>query len=295
MATSRSCEPSPSVVPAPLVFVVGTGRCGTHTLWKLFESVPNALSTHEGMGFVRSGPADTVGKRVTLGPMTEFNGYLYHHASEADFARSFNPDAAMTTLMDGCFAGRSSAIAWCAAHRIAYCDANAFGFNFINYVHVRFPQAKFIHLVREGYACVRSWSRRDASTYPDGVPREPAAIPWLLAKPVPYPSDPAYAQWERFDRVQKISWFWQTVNANIAQRLERVPAANRLVVRIEDVGEASVPRILDFCGLPRQFAPESLAPDDPSVGPAIEWSPGNLRKFNALAAPMMERFGYPLR
>lgn len=287
--------PELQTAPMPLVFVVGTGRCGTHTLWKLFESVPNTLSTHEGTGVVRNGPAAFVGKRAGLGWMPELNSYLYHCGTEADFARTFAPDAAMTALMDSCFASRASAIAWCSAHGIAYCDANAFGFNTVNYVHARYPHAKFIHLVRDGYACVRSWSRRDASTYPDEMPHDASAIPWILAKPVPFPSDPARAQWDRFDRVQKISWFWNAVNANIAERLERIPAANRIVVRIEDVTEASVGAILDFCELPRQFARESLAPDDPSEGRAIEWTPENVGKFSALAEPMMEKLGYPLR
>jgi len=279
----------------PVVFVVGTGRCGTHTLWKLFESVPNTLSMHEGTGTVRHGPASFVGQRFALGSMPELNGYLYHYGGEAAFARTFAPDPAMAALLDGCFAGRASAIAWCATHGIAYCDANPFGFNFINYLHGRFPYAKFIHLVRDGYACVRSWSRRDASTYPDEVPRTPLAISWLLAKPLPFPSDPAHAQWNRYDRVQKISWFWNIVNANIAQRLERVPPENRRVVRIEEVTEASVPDLLDFCGLSRHFAPEALAPDDPSEGSAIEWTPDNVRKFNAIAAATMEKLGYPIR
>jgi hypothetical protein len=279
----------------PLVFVVGTGRCGTHTLWKLFESVPNTLSMHEGNGTVRHGPAALVGKRFALGSMPELNGYLYHYGGEAAFARTFAPDAAMTSLMDGCFAGRGSAIAWCAQHGIAYCDANPFAFNFINYLHGKFPHAKFIHLVRDGYACVRSWSRRDASTYPDDVPHTPAAISWLLAKPLPFPSDPAHREWQHFDRVQRISWFWNAVNANIALRLERIPAENRRVMKIEEVSQASAADILEFCGLPREFAPESLAPDDPSEGPAIEWTPENLSRFNALAAPMMTKLGYPLR
>ena len=181
------------------------------------------------------------------------------------------------------------------AHGIAYCDANPFGFNFINYLHAKFPHAKFIHLVRDGYACVRSWSRRGATTYPDGVPHSPEAISWLLAKPIPLPSEPAYGEWQLFDRVQRISWFWNAVNANIALRLERVPVENRRVIMIEELTEASVPAILDFCGLPRQFAAEALAPDDPSEGPAIEWTPENVRKFNALAEPMMRELGYPLR
>lgn len=35
-----------SATKIPLVFV-GTGRCGTHMPWKVFESVPGTLSTHE--------------------------------------------------------------------------------------------------------------------------------------------------------------------------------------------------------------------------------------------------------
>ena len=304
---NRSEVPNPSTEDAlaaqlavsgasiPLVFVVGTGRCGTHTLWKVFESVPRTLSMHEGSGTVRNGPADFIGKRFALGSMPELNGYLYHYGGEAALARTFAPDAAMTALMDGCFAGRASAIAWCATNGIAYCDANPFGFNFIGYLQRRFPHAKFIHLVRDGYACVRSWSRRDASTYPDDVPHTPVAISWLLAKPMPFPSDSAYAQWDRYDRVQKISWFWNAVNANIAQRLERIPPENRRVVKIEDVTADSVPGILEFCGLPPEFAPSALAPDDPSEGPAIEWTADSVRKFNEIAAPMMAKLGYPLR
>jgi hypothetical protein len=278
----------------PLVFVVGTGRCGTHSLWKLFESVPNTISTHEGFGTVRAGPTSSLGKRMNMGCMLEFNAYLYHAAPDSLMQRTFDLDAEARALMDDSFAGRAKVIAACEANGLAYCDANAFGFNFINYVHAAYPRAKFIHLVRDGYACVRSWSRRDPSTYPDGLPTAPA-ISWLLAKPVPLPSDPAHAAWSGFDRVQKISWFWSTVNANIAERLARIPDANKRLLKIEDVTEETVPGILDFCGLPRQYSRDALAPDDPSSGPAIEWTPENVAKFNALAAPMMAKLEYELR
>jgi hypothetical protein len=280
--------------PIPIVFVVGSGRCGTHTLWKLFESLPSTLSTHEGRGTIRSGPPSTVGKSVILGCMPEFNAYLYHQADEETFRRTFDPDPAMTAFMDSCFVSRANAIAWCATNGIAYCDANPFAFNLINYLHIRFPGAKFIHLVRDGYGCVRSWSRRAKSTYPDVLP-DSQSISWLLAKPVPYPTDPACTSWRGFDRVQKISWFWNIVNANITERLARIPAANRRVVKIEEVTEETVPGILEFCGLPLEYSREALAPDNPSSGPAIEWTPENVKKFNALAAPMMRELGYALR
>ena len=283
-----------AVSEVPLVFVVGTGRCGTHTMWRVFESLPNTLSTHEGAGIVHAGPPSSLGKRLSMGCMPEFNAYLYHYAGEDIFRRTFEPDAEMTTLMDRCFAIRSSSIAWCRTNGIAYCDANAFGFNFINYLHTKFPSAKFIHLVRDGYACVRSWSRRDASTYPERLPA-PGGISWLLAKPAPFPSEVVHGSWAHFDRLQRISWFWNTVNANIAERFDRIPVANKRVLKIEEVTQETIPGILNFCGLPQEFKPDSLAPDDPSAGPAIEWTPENERKFNALAAPMMEKLGYALR
>jgi hypothetical protein len=291
VAAAIPSEPNASV---PLVFVVGTGRCGTHTLSKVFESLPNTLSTHEGRGTLRSGPASSLGKNVVLGGMLEFNAYLYHHAGEDVFRRTFDPDPAMRGLMDESFAGRARSIAWCEAHGVAYCDANAFGFNFINYLDAKFPNAKFIHLVRDGYACVRSWSQRVASTYPDEIPNA-LSIEWLLAKPTPFPSDPVHASWTGFDRLQKIAWFWNTVNANIAERLARIPPTNKRVVKIEEVTEATMPNILDFCGLPQQYSRDALAPDDRSSGSAIEWTADNVRKFNALAAPMMAHLGYAIR
>jgi len=294
MTVGAASGNAPREEPVPLVFVVGTGRCGTHTLAKVFESIPNTLATHEGAGTVRAGADELLGQKVALGGMLEFNAYLYHHAGEDVFRRTFGPDPALRALMDESFAGRSKAIAWCEANGVAYCDANAFGFNFINYLHAKLPRARFIHLVRDGYACVRSWSRRAASTYPDEIPNA-LSIEWLLAKPVPFASDPAHASWRQFDRVQKISWFWNTVNANIAERLARIPDAQKRVVKIEELTEATVPSLLEFCGLPRQYSREALAPDDSSSGPALEWTPENVRKFHALAAPMMAQLGYTMR
>ncbi len=277
----------------PLVFVFGTGRCGTHTTWKIFESLPHTLSTHEGGGIVRAGPADLVGKQIALGCMPEFNAYLYHVADEAVFRRTFDPDPEMAALMERSFDKRSKLIEWCAANGLAYCDSNPFAYNFIDYLRRKYPEARFIHLVRDGYACVRSWSRR-GSTYPDRLP-DLKSLPWILAKPVPFPTEPIHAAWQHFDRVQRISWFWESVNANIMQRFAAIPESHKRLVKIEELDEHTLPDLLAFCGLQGRHAPESLAPSDPSSGWSIEWTPQNVASFNALAGPMMERLGYSLR
>ena len=277
----------------PLVFVFGTGRCGTHTLWKLFESLPNTLSTHEGNGTIRAGPAEVIGKPIKMGEMWECNAFLYHAANEVVFRRTFAPDQEMAALMERSFGNRSKLIEWCAAQGLAYCDANPFAYNFIDYLQRKYPHAKFIHLVRDGYACVQSWFRRE-STYPDHLP-DLRNITWMLAKPVPFASEPVHAAWHTLDRLQRISWFWSSVNANIIERFARIPSTNRLLVRIEDLTQETLPPVLSFCGLPQSYAPEALAPDNASSGPTVEWTQDNVRKFNELAGPMMRSLGYALR
>ncbi len=277
----------------PLVFVFGTGRCGTHTTWKVFESLPNTLSTHEGNGIVRAGPAELIGKQIAIGCMPELNAYLYHAADEAVFRRTFDPDPEMAALMERSFDKRSKLIAWCEQQGLAYCDSNPFAYNLIDYLRRKYPEARFIHLVRDGYACVRSWSRR-GSTYPDHLP-DLNSLPWILAKPVPFPSQSIHAAWQHFDRVQRISWFWESVNANIMQRFAAIPESRKRLVKIEDLDARTLPDLLAFCGLPATYAPGSLAPSDPSNSQAIEWTPENIGKFNVLAGALMTRLGYPLR
>lgn len=282
-------------MPAPpIVFVFGTGRCGTHSFWKLFESVPHTVSTHEGSGTLQSGPAASLGQRINLGPILELNAYLYRGADEAVFRRTIGPADEIRPLLDTCWQHRARLIEWCAAHGLAYCDANAFAYNLVDYLRMRYPGARFVHLVRDGYDCVRSWARRVGSTYPDSVAPW-ASIPWLLAKPVPFPSDPMHAQWDGFDRVQRIAWFWHHVNTNIAERFARIDPACRRTVRIEDFDAAAADELLRFCELPATYDPATLGASDPSSGPTIEWTDESIRRFDAIAGQTMAMFGYPLR
>ncbi|MEO5699620.1 MAG: sulfotransferase [Casimicrobiaceae bacterium] len=277
----------------PLVFVLGTGRCGTHTTWKIFESLPRTLSLHEGTGVVRQGPPETVGRKIVLGCMPEVNAYLYHAGNEGVFHRTFDPDPEMMGMLGRSFGERRKLVEWCEKHGVALCLSNPFAYNLATYLHRTYPHAKFIHLVRDGYACVRSWSRRQ-STYPDRLP-DLDAVGWILAKPVPFASDPFHAVWANFTRVERISWFWAHVNANILDRFATIPEESRRVVRIEDLNAATLPDLLAFCGLPAAFAADALRAHDPSAGPAIEWTDENVARFNAIAGPMMERLGYPVR
>ena len=199
----------------------------------------------------------------------------------------------MAALIERSFGTRSKLIEWCAAQGLAYCDANPFAYNLIDYLRRKYPHAKFIHLVRDGYACVQSWFRRE-STYPDHLP-DLRRITWLLAKPVPFASEPAHAAWQTLDRVQRISWFWSSVNANISERFARIPSANKLLLRIEDLREKRCPRCSPSANWHKITCPRRLLR---ATRRAVQRSNGrldNVRKFNELAAPMMSSLGYQLR
>jgi hypothetical protein len=138
----------------PLI-VVGTGRCGTHTLVQLLSSVPGVLALHEGKG------RDTAGQPVDLGDLTGLNVYLHHAARrKAALEESFTLRGDTLRLMDACFAQRHRFIRECREKGLVFCDVNRCEYNFINYIFDRYPQAYFVHLVRNGYDVVRSWNFR---------------------------------------------------------------------------------------------------------------------------------------
>lgn len=151
------------------LFIVGTGRCGTHTLQALLATVPNTLSLHEGKG-------ELDGKSLDVGPLNGLNVYLYHHPdrhARAEELRALSGE--IRRIIDANFARRNRLIDTLARRGMHFADANRHAFHYIGYVHQQYPEAKFIHLVRDGYDCVRSWYPRSGA-YPsqgsDGSDRD---------------------------------------------------------------------------------------------------------------------------
>src|ERR1700689_5225759 len=91
------------------------------------------------------------------------------------------------------------------------------------------PQAKFVHLVRDGRKVAGSYFRKlgaecydDRSTailqaFLDDPARHPAPPPekkyWW---PVPRPGDPRASEFRHYDQFQRIAWHWAEINGVIA-------------------------------------------------------------------------------
>ena len=166
------------------------------------------------------------------------------------------------------------------------------------------PQAKFVHLVRDGRKVAGSYYRKlyaecydDCSTailqaHRDDPANHPAPPPekkyWW-----PIPKDSAFRGFDQFDR---IAWHWAEINRVIAESLAALPPARAHFARLEDlyIQPSSVKGLFRFLNLPyreEHFAmfarPHNVnRPEDELLTPA------QARRFDAIAGNMMATLGY---
>jgi hypothetical protein len=166
------------------------------------------------------------------------------------------------------------------------------------------PQAKFVHLVRDGRKVAGSYYRKlFAECYDD---RSTAILQAHLDDPVnnpapppekkywwPIPKDRAFRNLDRFGR---IAWHWTEINRVIAESLAALPPERSHFVRLEDlyIQPSAVKGLFRFLNLPyreEHFAmfarPHNVnRPEDELLTPA------QATRFDAIAGNMMATLGY---
>ena len=174
------------------------------------------------------------------------------------------------------------------------------------------PNAKFVHLVRDGRKVAGSFFRKltdecydDASTrilqaHYDNPAQTPAPPPekkyWW---PVPRSSDPLAKKFRGFDQFERICWHWAEVNRVIVAALSTLPKENHLFIRLEDLrGSADTARALyEFLNLPYQDKhftafkkPHNVNTPQDRLLDASERA-----RFEPIAGEMMQYLGYSER
>jgi hypothetical protein len=171
------------------------------------------------------------------------------------------------------------------------------------------PEAKFVHLVRDGRKVAGSYFRKladecydDRSTailqaFFDDPARNPAPPPekkyWW---PLPRKDDLCAERFRGFSRFERIVWHWAEINRVISESLTALPAARSRVVRLEDLQNSvhEVRTLFEFLNLPyrdghaRLFArPHNVNhPEDRLL------DAGQRAQFEAIASATMARLGY---
>ncbi len=174
------------------------------------------------------------------------------------------------------------------------------------------PEAKFVHLVRDGRKVTSSYFHKLGAECYDARSTavlqayfdDPAALPapppekkyWW---PLPRREDPRSTEFRRYDQFARIAWHWAEINARILDSLDSVPKHRQFFVRLEDlvVSPRLVNGLLDFLNLsyrPEHFEvfarPHNV--NRPEDRPLTE---RQLETFFPIASSMMERLGYAER
>ncbi|MGB8365371.1 MAG: sulfotransferase [Rhizomicrobium sp.] len=171
------------------------------------------------------------------------------------------------------------------------------------------PEAKFVHLVRDGRKVASSYFHKLGAECYDlhstailqafaDQPGERLAPPpekkywWPLARP----GDPLAQAFRRFDQFERIAWHWTEINRVIADSLSALPGHRHSFVRLEELQESrvAVRALFEFLGLCCSAEISALFERPHNVNrPEDRLLDARQRaQFDAIAAPMMARLGY---
>lgn len=174
------------------------------------------------------------------------------------------------------------------------------------------PEARFVHLVRDGRKVSSSYFHKlrdecydDRSTailqaHYDDPRNHPTPPPekkyWW---PIPRYDDPSAGKFNNFNQFERITWHWAEINRMILDSLETLPQERHLFARLEDlVASPSLVRgLFGFLDIPYRdehfgiFArPHNVnRPEDHPLTREQHVA------FDRIASPMMERLGYAER
>lgn len=171
------------------------------------------------------------------------------------------------------------------------------------------PNAKFVHLVRDGRKVAGSYFHKlSAECYDDrsvqilraycddpshSFPPPPEKKYWW---PNPRKGDRFEEAFRSFDQFQRICWHWAEINRVIFESLEALPPARSHFVRLEDLqsSPSAVKELFHFLHLPYQNENSSVFARPHNVNrPQDRLLDASQRaQFDAIAAAMMERLGY---
>jgi hypothetical protein len=175
-----------------------------------------------------------------------------------------------------------------------------------------FPEARFVHLVRDGRKVAGSYFRKlGAECYDD---RSSAILQAFYDDPAQTPAPPpekkywwpvprkgaADAQAFRlFDQFERIAWHWAEINRVIAAELSRLPAPRKAFVRLEDLRSSpeTLKTLLHFLNLGYRDSHFAMLQRPHNVNKPQDTllSPRERDAFDRIAGTVMAELGYAER
>ena len=156
----------------------------------------------------------------------------------------------------------------------------------IDFLIKEYPESNFILLVRNGYSVVESYYNRPKTAYSENIMEcNEKQLLLNMAKPFPNKFDVFFDQWSLFDRLQKISWFWNHINYNLYKKIKSIK--NGYILKTENIKEVS--KI--FPSVKKRFV---KVKNKGKYKKKLFLEKKNLIKFNSICEETMKIFNYDI-
>ena len=200
------------------VFILGSGRSGTLQMVKMLENIVGIEAHHEYL-------FENVLKPAVLYRMQ----VVTHEEVKQVLARTHVPAVLYSNAP--VWVDSSNALPW-----------------IVKPLYELFPNARFIHLIRDGRKVVSSFFHKFTEivyddrcvsilnqwlAHPDNVVEPPPEKKYW--RPVPVKGERHYEYFTHYNRFQRLSYYWQDVNLRIRESLEAVPDAQKMFIHLEDL------------------------------------------------------------
>ncbi len=259
-------------------FIVSSGRSGTAMLHKALNAVPGVDMHHEYMVQVTQPLAvkrylGLVGEEESRKTIAATHGAAIHYSEASHWGDSSNK------------------LSWLIPDLAAL-----------------FPDARFVHLVRDGRkVCSSYFHKLGDECYDDRSSaifqahlddfHQPAPPPekkyWW---PVPRRGTPDAARFRRFSQFERICWHWSEINRVALEELGRLAPERSLFVTLEDLAEspAALAGLYHFLNLPYQNDNFTLFSRPHNVNKPEDRLLDDVQRgaFEAIAGSMQARLGY---
>jgi hypothetical protein len=230
--------------PRTPALALGTGRCGTHFLWKVIGSDPDIFSLH-----THNAEADSFARYCIWNDLPiDMEAYLQDYQRRIDQATS---------------------------HRQIYFEANPYSALSIPLLYERFL-AKFIFIVRNPAGVVNSHVDKGWYETEVVIGNSDLALgfqPGLLTaftfgRIVPRGEE--YRRWAKLTRIGKLAWMWNTVNQRTWDDFQKLPDTHREFVKLEDLNYERYVQLHTFAGGQSTLSEDAykkLTSNPPGKGP----------------------------
>lgn len=282
------------------VFIIGCGRSGTTLLFQLVRQHPGLCATtgypdgEDHVGWNEHGGCYISG----LGRIEREGGHTgYHYCLHMD---ENDVDEATVQSMHRFY--REDVLGGDRKRRVL----NKCGHlsNKLRYVRRIFPDAKFVHIVRDCLPVVASWvvimqqQKEQVLYWPDS----PYPCFWVMPAPKGPGREAVFAREDRIypgGGILRLVDYWTETNRNIPKQLEDRPD-QLLTLKYEDLcadPKKTLARIWDFCELPQaDFAPKDASGQDVNRTFHTKYlevlTEQQIREFNERARDVRAMFGY---